>query len=122
MGIALQHPNGGPVLSLRLDGPRAEASAGFDYFSVAVPDRMAIEDLAATLTDLGESHAGVHCATIGWILPGLHDPDGHDVRFYTQQEHTTLQTDQVRVIHDPRESAEAHATQVPRAGSPPLLR
>ena len=20
---------------------------------------------------------------VGWVLPGIHDPDGHEVRFYT---------------------------------------
>jgi hypothetical protein len=39
--------------------------------------------LAAHLTQLGEDHAGVHFASFGWILPMLHDPDRHDVRFYT---------------------------------------
>src|SRR5580700_11664239 len=36
------------------------------------------------------SPAGVHWASIGWILPELHDPDGHEVRFYTIQDHTEL--------------------------------
>jgi hypothetical protein len=30
----------------------------------------------------------VHFASIGWILPLLHDPDGHEVRFYTIEHHT----------------------------------
>ncbi|MFI7109400.1 VOC family protein [Nonomuraea sp. NPDC050227] len=85
MGYALAHPAGGPVLALRLDPDRARAAAGFDYFAIGVPDKQAIEELAAHLTTLGDSHAGVHEATIGWILPGLHDPDGHEIRFYTTQ-------------------------------------
>jgi catechol 2,3-dioxygenase-like lactoylglutathione lyase family enzyme len=88
MGYALRHPNGGPMLGLRLDPERAAAAAGFDYFSIGVPDKPAIEELAERLTGLGESHAGVHFATIGWILPHLHDPDGHEVRFYTNEHHT----------------------------------
>ncbi len=28
-------------------------------------------------------HAGIHEASIGWILPHLYDPDGYDLRFYT---------------------------------------
>jgi hypothetical protein len=48
----------------------------------------------------------VHFATIGWILPMLHDPDGHEVRFYTSQHHTEL-TDEVMRVEDPRETAEA---------------
>ena len=106
MGYALEHPNGGPPLALRLDPERARAAAGFDYFSIGVPDKDAIDQLAARLTALGEQHAGVHWASIGWILPELHDPDGHEVRFYTHQHHTEPEPGAVTVIRDPRESAE----------------
>jgi catechol 2,3-dioxygenase-like lactoylglutathione lyase family enzyme len=106
MGVALSHPKGGPPLALRLDPGRARAAAGFDYFSIGVPDKDAIDRLAARLTGLGESHAGVHWASIGWILPDLHDPDGHEVRFYTIQHHTELDPGAVTVINDPRENAE----------------
>ena len=71
-----------------------------------MPDQEAIDRLAARLTGLGERHAGVHWATIGWILPGLHDPDGHEVRFYTTAHHTHLAPGTVTTITDPRESAE----------------
>jgi catechol 2,3-dioxygenase-like lactoylglutathione lyase family enzyme len=105
MGLALEHPNGGPSLALRLDPARAEAAAGFDYFSIGIPDKPAIEALAARLTELGEEHAGVHFATIGWILPLLHDPDGHEVRFYTIAHHT--ETTEPITVHNPRETSEA---------------
>src|ERR1700719_4913639 len=75
MGVALSHPNGGPPLALRLDPERARAAAGFDYFSIGVPDKDAIDQLAARLTALGEPHAGVHRASIGWIPPALPRPD-----------------------------------------------
>lgn len=106
MGVAMRHPNGGPGLGLRLDPARAQAAAGFDYFAIGVPSREAIEDLADRLTALGESHAGVHFATIGWILPELHDPDGHEVRFYTTTHHSELPGDEVVRVEDPRENAE----------------
>jgi len=106
MGYALSHPNGGPRLGLRLDPGRARAAAGFDYLSIGVPDKEAIDQLATRLTALGEQHAGVHWASIGWILPELHDPDGHEVRFYTLQHHTELAPDTVTTVNDPRESAE----------------
>ena len=106
MGVALSHPNGGPDLALRLDPERCRAAAGFDYFSIGVPDKDAIVRLADRLTGLGEQHAGVHWASIGWILPELHDPDGHEVRFYTIQHHTEPVPGTVTVINDPRESAE----------------
>ena len=107
MGLAMAHPNGGPELALRLDPERAAAAAGFDYFAIGVPDKAAIDDLAARLTALGEEHAGVHFATIGWILPLLHDPDGHEVRFYTTKHHTDLPAEGAMTVHDPRESAQA---------------
>ena len=108
MGLALAHPNGGPRLALRLDPGRARAAAGFDYFAIGVPDKEAIDQLAARLTAQGEQHAGVHWASIGWILPMLHDPDGHEVRFYTHQHHTEPEAGKVPTIHDPRETAERH--------------
>jgi catechol 2,3-dioxygenase-like lactoylglutathione lyase family enzyme len=109
MGYALRHPNGGPPLGLRLDAERAEAAAGFDYFSIGVPDRRTMEALATRLSALGESHAGVHFASIGWILPMLHDPDGHEVRLYTIEQHTEVNDDGVTVVNDPRETADARA-------------
>jgi hypothetical protein len=72
-----------------------------------VPDKAALEDLAARLTALGEEHAGVHFASIGWILPLLHDPDGHEVRFYTIQHHRDFPAEGALTVHDPRETAEA---------------
>lgn len=109
MGLGLHHPNGGPDLGLRLDPARAEAAAGFDYFSIGVPDKPAIDALAARLTTLGETHAGVHMATVGWILPMLHDPDGHEVRFYTVVHHTEHSTDAVTTVTDPVETAARRA-------------
>lgn len=83
MGIAMDHPHGGPSLAIRLDPERAAAAAGFDYFAIGVPGKDAIDELAAHLTALGVPHGGVHRTQVGWILPGTVDPDGHDVRFYT---------------------------------------
>lgn len=112
MGLGLRHPNGGPDLALRQDPGRAAATAGFDYFSIGVPDRPALDILAQRLTDLGEAHAGVHFASIGWILPMLHDPDGHEIRFYTVQHHTRLEHGTVTRIDDPRETAELRAAEL----------
>lgn len=103
-GLALQHPARGPQLALHLDPQRARAAAGFDYSAIGVPGEASIRSLAGHLTSLGEQHAGVHRAAIGWILPMLHDPHGHEVRFYTQQHHT--EPPPGTVVHNPREAAE----------------
>jgi catechol 2,3-dioxygenase-like lactoylglutathione lyase family enzyme len=100
MGVVMMHPNGGPDLGLRLDPERAARAAGFDYFSIGVPTKAALEALAGRLTALGEAHAGVHFATIGWILPGAHDPDGHEVRFYTTQSHTDRTDPEIAAVDD----------------------
>ena len=83
MGIAMTHPNGGPDLAIRLDPERARVAAGFDYFAIGVPGQDAIEALAARFTERNDAHAGVHRTPVGWVLTGVHDPDGHEVRFYT---------------------------------------
>jgi len=100
MGLALVHPRGGPMFALRLDPDLAARAAGFDYFSIGVPDKAAIEALARRLEALGEQHAGVHFATAGWILPGAHDPDGHEVRFYTTEHHTDPRAEEIRQVDD----------------------
>lgn len=113
-GLGLAHPNGGPMLAFVLDPDRAARASGFDYFSIGVPGRSALEQLAARLAAFGETHAGVHFATIGWILPGTHDPDGHEVRFYTTEHHTDLDDGEVIVVEDPVGS-EAEREQAHRA-------
>jgi catechol 2,3-dioxygenase-like lactoylglutathione lyase family enzyme len=100
-GIGMEHPNGGPAIGFVLAPELAAAAAGFDYFSIGVPDKATMKELAARLDALGEEHTGVHRATLGWILPLLHDPDGHEVRFYSIEHHTTPDPDEVYVVHDP---------------------
>jgi catechol 2,3-dioxygenase-like lactoylglutathione lyase family enzyme len=116
MGVSLSHPGGGPDLGLRLDPGRARVAAGFDYFSIGVPDKPAMDRLAARLDELGQAHAGVHQASLGWILPEVPDPDGHALRFYTIQHHTDPAADEVTTIHDPRETAEARERLASTAG------
>jgi catechol 2,3-dioxygenase-like lactoylglutathione lyase family enzyme len=106
MGVGLAHPAGGPDLGLRLDPDRARAAAGFDYFAIGVPDKAAIDRLARRLDELGQPHAGVHRASLGWILPEVPDPDGHALRFYTMEHHTDVTPSEVAAIRDPRETAE----------------
>jgi hypothetical protein len=54
----------------------------------------------------------------GWILPLLHDPDGHEVRFYTVEHHSDPLKPGVTTIHDPRETSERREREQRAAGSP----
>ena len=99
-GLVMTHPAGGPMVSFVLSPERAARVNGFDYFSIGVPDKQALELLAQRLVELGDAHAGVHFATIGWILPGTLDPDGHEVRFYTTDHHTDP-AGEVMVVENP---------------------
>ncbi len=83
MGVSMRHPNGGPDLALRRNPEMAEAAAGFDYFAIGVPGHEAIEALAERFASLGDGPGEVHRTPVGWVLLGINDPDGHDVRFYT---------------------------------------
>ena len=114
MGLALSHPNGGPDLALRLHPERSAGIGDFDFFAIGVPDKAAIEDLAARLSDLGEEHEGVQFASIGWVLPMLHDPDGHEVRFYTTATHTRPPRGQAIRIEGARETAQRRQAELQR--------
>jgi hypothetical protein len=83
-----------------LDVDKASASAGFDFFSIGVPTKSALDELSNRLTRLGELHHGVQVASLGWILPGLVDPDGHEVRFYTTESHKKAPEGQVYVVEN----------------------
>jgi catechol 2,3-dioxygenase-like lactoylglutathione lyase family enzyme len=100
-GLVMSHPDGGPMLSFVHDPDRAARVAGFDYFSIGVRDRATLEAISTRLAAFGDANAGIHFATIGWILPDTHDPDGHEVRFYTNDHHTAPANGQVLVVEDP---------------------
>ncbi len=119
MGIGLVHPAGGPKIALRLDPERSAGLGDFDFFSIGVPDKASIEALAERLVSLGETHAGVHFAGIGWILPALHDPDGHEVRFYTTDPHTQIGPDQVMRLENPIETSQQREQEHARTHTTP---
>jgi catechol 2,3-dioxygenase-like lactoylglutathione lyase family enzyme len=106
-GVTMAHQGRGPMLGLVHAPDKARAAAGFDYFSIGVPDRARLVELAEHLTDLGEQHAGVHFGTLGWILPMLHDPDGHEVRFYSTETHTLVDRANPLVVEGAIASARA---------------
>ncbi|MGY1639935.1 VOC family protein [Geodermatophilus sp. SYSU D00703] len=85
-GVALRDDGRTLVIAVRSEPERAGALAGFDPVALGVPAR---EDLVAwqrRLDDLGEPHGGIVEGHGLWLLPGLHDPDGIEVRFYTLEQ------------------------------------
>ncbi|MGI5128456.1 VOC family protein [Pseudonocardia sp. CA-107938] len=101
-GLAMAHPAGGPPIALRHDPEWAARAAGFDHFAIAVASEEAMRALAARLDACGEHHGGVHATPVGWILPMLRDPDGHELRFYTWETYDgPLAPGQRRRVHDP---------------------
>jgi catechol 2,3-dioxygenase-like lactoylglutathione lyase family enzyme len=82
-GVALRDPAGTLTLAARHDPQRAAALAGFDPIAVGVPTREDLEAWALRLDALDQAHGGIETGHQGWVLVGLHDPDGIEVRLYT---------------------------------------
>jgi catechol 2,3-dioxygenase-like lactoylglutathione lyase family enzyme len=118
-GITMRHPNGGPLIGFVLNPDLAGRASGFDYFSIGVRNKADLEDLAGRLVELGEENAGIHFATIGWILPGTHDPDGHEVRFYTNDHHTEVPDGDLPLVVDDPIGSEAERERAHNAKAVP---
>ena len=99
VGYGLDHPGGGTFLTLRLDPDHAADSAGRVYFEMGAPDKAALDELARRLDNLGEPHGPVLRTPAGWLLPDLHDPDGHEMRFYVTGEDAPT-ADRPARLHD----------------------
>ena len=107
MGLALADPTAGPGWACG-SIPNAHRRPPDSTTSPSACPTRGHRRARRPATAQGQQHGDVHWASIGWILPLLHDPDGHEVRFYTQQHHTEPEPGQVTTIHDPRETAERH--------------
>jgi hypothetical protein len=70
-------------LAARHDPRRAAALAGFDPIALGVPTHADLEAWVSRLDALGQPHGGIVTGHRGWVLVGLHDPDGIEVRLYT---------------------------------------
>jgi catechol 2,3-dioxygenase-like lactoylglutathione lyase family enzyme len=84
-GVAFERRNG-LTLCLREDVPRARALAGFDPYAVLVPTRADLDGVLGRLEDLGLPHSPVITASLGWLVR-VTDPDGIELRFYTEERH-----------------------------------
>ncbi|TDP96792.1 VOC family protein [Labedaea rhizosphaerae] len=84
-GVALRHAGCAPQLALRHDPARAEAMSGFDALALLVPTREGVQAWKTALDELGEPHGGVVTGHNGGsVLVGLHDPDGIEIRLYSE--------------------------------------
>ena len=100
VGYGMSHPNGGTVLTLRLDPEQARKTAGWVYFEMGAPDTVALDGWAQRLDVLGVGHGPVVRTPIGWLLPGVFDPDGHEMRFYVSDPQVAVDSQHPLRIHD----------------------
>ena len=73
-------------LELRLDPAKVKALRGYDFLTLAVADRSALDNWIARLDALGIHHSPPIVALLGWLLVAA-DPDGLRLRFYTTEPH-----------------------------------
>lgn len=87
VGVALCDAGRTLSLALRTDPDRAASLRDFDPLALAVPTRLELERWRDHLDQLGETHGGIVQGHQGWALVGLRDPDGIEIRLYTQERH-----------------------------------
>ncbi len=87
MGVALNDPDLTLSVALRHEPELARALKGFDPVTFAVDTHATLLEWQGRLDRLGEPHGGIVTGHQGWALVGLHDPDGIEVRLYTQERH-----------------------------------
>lgn len=75
------------VARSRSEGGSVTPLAGFDPFALAVPPHSDLPQWRDRLDKLGEPHGGIVVGHIGWVIAGVHDPDGIEVRLYTVERH-----------------------------------
>ena len=100
VGYGMSHPNGGTLLTRRLDPEQAAKTAGWVYFEMGVPDTTSLTELADRFDGLGIPHGPVARTPIGWLLPGVFDPDGHEMRFYVSEPQETIDPEHPMRIHN----------------------
>ena len=88
MGVAMIDPSSQFRFAVRRDAQRAEALAGFDPVALAVGTRADLETWVERLDQQGVVHQPIAKTHAGWIVTGIHDPDGIEVRLYTLERPT----------------------------------
>jgi catechol 2,3-dioxygenase-like lactoylglutathione lyase family enzyme len=86
-GVALQDPGATLTLALREDPERAAHLSGFDPIALAVPGVADLNAWVSHLDELGVAHSPIAEGSVGWLVGGLTDPDGIEIRLYTLATH-----------------------------------
>jgi quinol monooxygenase YgiN/catechol 2,3-dioxygenase-like lactoylglutathione lyase family enzyme len=84
--VILDVPGISGNLELRLDPATSRALEGYDFLTMTIEDRPALDAWVTRLDSLGIHHSPPIIAMVGWLLVAP-DPDGLRLRFYTRQPH-----------------------------------
>jgi quinol monooxygenase YgiN/catechol 2,3-dioxygenase-like lactoylglutathione lyase family enzyme len=84
--VILDVPRIAGKVELRLDPKTAGALDAYDFLTLAIEDRTALDEWIRHLDALGIHHSPPIVAMVGWLLVAT-DPDGARLRFYTTQPH-----------------------------------
>lgn len=87
-GVILRDASTRMSLGLRREPDRAAALKGYDPVTFAVATHARLQAWRDRLDELGEPHGGIITGHYGSVLVGLHDPDGIELRFYTEDSTT----------------------------------
>jgi catechol 2,3-dioxygenase-like lactoylglutathione lyase family enzyme len=82
----VQIPGFQPMVELWINSAAAKAQAGYDFLTLAVKNRDALNSWSKYLDDLGIEHSGILTAIDSWLLV-FEDPDGHRMRLYSLEDH-----------------------------------
>jgi len=83
-GVTLRHPATGMLLTLAADPARAQALAGCNLVSFALPDGRAMDAWIAHLDGENVLHSGLRRGRAGWGV-AFHDLDGYEVRLHLDE-------------------------------------
>ncbi|GAA4520763.1 VOC family protein [Nonomuraea ferruginea] len=84
-GVALTDTGQTLMIALREEPRRAAGWSGFDPLALAVPTLQELHAWSDHLNAIEVSHSGITEGSVGWLLGGITDPDGIEIRLYTQQ-------------------------------------
>jgi quinol monooxygenase YgiN/catechol 2,3-dioxygenase-like lactoylglutathione lyase family enzyme len=84
--VILDVPQIAGKVELRLAPETAGVLDGYDFLTLAIEDKDALDRWTAHLDALGIHHSPPIVAMVGWLLV-VTDPDGLRLRFYTTQPH-----------------------------------